>query len=44
MNNSEFDKNGLDKSGSPWIQYVALTFISLAVCISWAYYNGVSLH
>ena len=44
MNNSEFDKNGLDKSGSHWIQYVAPTFISLAVYISWAYYNGVSLH
>ncbi len=44
MSKSEFDKNGLDQSGTHWLQYVALFFSAFAVYTTWAYYNDPSFH
>ena len=44
MSESDFDKNGLDKSGTHWLQYAALAFSAFAVYTTWAYYNDASFH
>ena len=44
MTNSDFDKNGVDKSGTHWLQYVALAVSAFAVFTTWAYYNDASFH
>ena len=44
MSKSDFDKNGVDKSGTHWMQYVALFFSAFALYTTWAYYNDASFH
>ena len=44
MSNSNFDKNGVDKSGTHWLQYAALAFSAFAIYTTWAYYNDISFH
>tara|TARA_Y100001978_G_C23469135_1_gene326123 strand:- start:149 stop:370 length:222 start_codon:yes stop_codon:yes gene_type:complete len=44
MSNSDFDKNGVDSTGTHWMQYAALAFSAIAVYITWAYYNNSSFH
>ena len=44
MSDSDFDKNGVDKSGTHWLQYVALIFSAFAIFTTWAYYNDPSFH
>ena len=44
MSNSSFDKNGLDQSGTHWLQYVALAFSAFAVFTTWAYFYDLSFH
>ena len=44
MSKSNFDKNGVDQSGTHWLQYAALVFSAFAVYTTWAYYNDPSFH
>ena len=44
MSKSDFDKNGVDKSGTHWLQYAALAVSAFAVYTTWAYYNDTSFH
>ena len=44
MSKSNFDKNGIDESGTHWFQYVALLVSAFAVYTTWAYYNDASFH
>tara|TARA_Y100000589_G_scaffold309134_1_gene326302 strand:+ start:3847 stop:4068 length:222 start_codon:yes stop_codon:yes gene_type:complete len=44
MSKSDFDKNGIDKSGTHWLQYAALAFGAFAVYTTWAYYNDAIFH
>ena len=44
MSKSDFDKNGVDQSGTHWMQYAALAFSAFAVYTTWAYYNDASFH
>jgi hypothetical protein len=37
MGNSNFDKNGLDKSGTHWLQYAAFVVTAFAIYLSWAF-------
>ena len=44
MSKSDFDKNGVDSTGTHWMQYAALIFSAFVVYTSWAYYNNDSFH
>ena len=44
MSNSDFDKNGLDGSGTHWLQYAALAVGAFAIYTTWAYFNDSSFH
>ena len=44
MCNSNFDKNGLDKPGSHWLQYAAFVITSFAIDFGWAFFNDASFH
>ena len=44
MGKSDFDKNGIDQSGTHWLQYVALLVSALAVYTTWAFYNDAIFH
>ena len=39
MSNSNFDKNGLDKSGTYWLQYA-----TFAIYFGWAFFNDANFH
>ena len=44
MSNSNCDKNGVDKSGTHWLQYVAFVVTAFAVYFEWAFFNDASFH
>ena len=44
MNKSNFDKNGLDNSGTHWFQYSAFVLTAFAIYFVWAFFNDVSFH
>ncbi len=44
MSNSNFDKNGLDKSGKHWLQYAAFGVTAFAIYFCWAFFNDASIH
>ena len=44
MSKSNFDKNGVDQTGTHWLQYTALAFSAFAVYTTWAYYNDINFH
>ena len=44
MSNSNFDKNGLDKSGTHWFQYAAFVVAAFAIYFGWAFFNDASFH
>ena len=44
MSKSHFDKNGVDDSGTHWLQYASLVFSAFAVYTTWAYYNDANFH
>ena len=44
MNNSGFDKNGLDKSGQHWLQYAAFVVTAFAIYFGWAFFNDANFH
>ena len=44
MSKSDFDKNGVDQSGTHWLQYVAIAVSAFAIYTTWAYYNDPRFH
>ena len=42
MNNSNFDKNGVDNSGTHWLQYVAFVLTAFVIYFGWAFFNDAS--
>ena len=42
MSNSGFDKNGLDKTGTHWLQYSAFAVTAFAIYCGWAFFNDVN--
>ena len=44
MSKSNFDKNGLDKSGTHWLQYTAFVLFAFAIYFGWAFFNDASFH
>ena len=44
MSNSNFDKNGVDRSGKHWLQYAAFVVTAFAMYFGWAFFNDDSVH
>ena len=44
MNNSNFDRNGVDKYGTHWLQYAAFVVTAFAIYFAWAFFNDTSFH
>ena len=44
MSNSNFDKNGVDKSGIHWLQYAAFVVTAFAIYFGWAFFNDANFH
>ena len=44
MSNSNFDKNGVDKSGTHWLQYAAFVVSAFAIYFGWVFFNDPSFH
>ena len=44
MSNSNFDKNGVDKSGTHWLQYAAFLSTSFAIYFGWVFFNDTSFN
>ena len=44
MNHSNFDNNGVDKSGTHWLQYSAFVATAFAIYFGWAFVNDTSFH
>ena len=42
MSNSNFDKNGVDKSGTHWLQYAAFVVTAFAIYFGWAFFNDAN--
>ena len=42
--NSDFDKNGVDSSGTHWLQYAAFAFLAFAIFITWAFFFDYKFH
>ena len=42
MTNSNFDKNGLDKSEIQWLQYIGFVVTTFAIYSCWAFFNDTS--
>ena len=37
MSNTNFDKNGVDKTGTHWLQYAAFVVTAFAIYFGWAF-------
>jgi len=44
MSFSNFDKHGLDKSRTHWLQYAVFVKTAIAVYFGWAFFNVASFH
>ena len=44
MSNLNFDKNGVDKSGTHWLQYSAFVVTAFGIYFSWAFFYDDSVH
>ena len=44
MSNSNFDKNGIGKSGTHWLHYAAFVVSALTIVFGWAFLNDVNFH
>ena len=44
MNNSDFDKNGIDSYGIHWLQYAAFAASSFAIFTTWAFFYDAKFH
>ena len=42
MSNSNFDENGVDKSGTHWLQYAAFIVFAFAIFFCWAFFNDTN--
>ena len=42
MSNSNFDKNGVDKSGTHWLQFITFVITAFAIYFGWALFNDDS--
>ena len=42
MSHTGLDKNGIDKSGMHWLQFVAFVITSFTIYFGWAFFNDVS--
>ena len=44
MSNSNFDKYGVDKSGTHCLQYAAFFVTAFSIYFGWAFFNDASFH
>ena len=44
MNNSNFDKNGVDSSGVHWLQYAAFVVTAFVIYFGWAFFTDANFH
>jgi len=44
LNNSDFDKYGVDSNGTHWLQYVAFIFSAVAIFATWAFFFDYKFH
>ena len=44
MSNSNFDKFGLDKSGTHWLPYSRFVVSAFAIYFGWEYFNDSNFH
>ena len=44
MGNSNFDKNGVDKSGTNWLKYAAFVLTAFAIYFVSAFFNDDNVH
>ena len=44
MSNSNFDKNGVDKSVTHWLQHAAFVITAFVIHFSWAFFNDANVH
>jgi len=44
MRNSNFDKNGLDKSETHWLQYAAFVVTAFAIYFGWTFFNDTNFN
>ena len=44
MSNSNFDKDGVDNSGTHWFQYAAFVVTAFAIYFGWTFFNDDSVH
>ena len=44
MSNSNFDQNGVDKSGTHWLQYAAFVVTAFDIYFGWAFFNAAGFH
>ena len=44
LSNSDFDKNGLDRTGTHWLQYAAFGFSAFAIFTTWAFFFDYNFH
>jgi len=44
MGNTNFDENGLDKSGTHWLQYAAFAATGFAIFTTWAFFFDERFH
>jgi len=44
MSNSNLDNNGLDESGTHWLQYTAFVLTAFAIYFAWAFFHDASFH
>ena len=42
MTNTNIDKNGVDKSGTHWLLYVAFVVTAFAIYFGWSFFNDES--
>ena len=42
MSNSGFDKNGVDKTATHWLQYAAFAVTAFIIYFGWAFFNDVN--
>ena len=42
MSNSNFNKNGLDKSGTHWLQYYEFVVTTFAIYFDYAFFNDAN--
>ena len=44
LSNSDFDKNGVDSTGTHWLQYAAFAFSAFAIFTTWAFFFDYKFH